>query len=64
MADAGVLAQQGNQGAIRGVEHRFDQSGWQIAENYLAFRQLVYGVLHSFAIFSSFNRGPPCIPFS
>jgi hypothetical protein len=51
MADAGVLAQQGNQGAIRGVEHRFDQSGRQIAENYPAFRQRVYGVLHSSAIF-------------
>ena len=33
MADAGVLAQKGDQGAVGGIEHHIVQSEWQYAEN-------------------------------
>ena len=57
MADAGILPQQGDQGTVRGIEHRYDQSTRQSAENYSAFRRLVHGALHGFAVFLAGNTG-------
>ncbi|GEO15437.1 hypothetical protein MAE02_31330 [Microvirga aerophila] len=52
MSDASILSQKRNQGTIGGVEHHIDQFWWRNAETYWAFRQPVYGVLQSFAVFS------------
>ncbi len=57
MADAGVLPQKGNQGAVCLIEHHIDQLERQYADNYSAFRQVVYGVLHGFAFFSCHHQG-------